>query len=1406
MKLSIIDSGLKNTGRLGSRMVPLKFVVDQNGYRVARIFKREYLKRGAGTYWVVKAVDDRGFNSYAFDHRDNPDVTWDFHYMGEFKTIREVRKAVANITPDDLNRRSPDGSINRTALHPSTKGLITLEQEDAEADMAVTPPATDSSITMGLSINDSTQPFTEQILSGEKTIETRDTNSLKSRIGERVGLVRTGTEGDTLVVGYATIGEPKVYTNAEEFRADEDKHLVTEGGSFDIKDRKFGYPLENVTRESNPFTPQLKFRGVQDIVFRRIRSTTIEQEDTETGMADEAVVPPADAAKKPPFRLSNVLNVLEVPVMEIGAYKKPPKWLQWATGRTDPRLRRLNEMRLQYYRMLNKELKEYKEVFDQLIKDTYGSHKGAPADLIAAATGSTRGMLIDDEVREQIDLDHREALSMINETYAGKADERNRLVEKSEELKKARIAYEEYEKRKEIIQARANALASIAEDSEDLAKHLGELRGKVDDLSSQVAQITGDRNPELKTHIDKQLGIYLTRSYKIFSDENWIDDVLTKDEHRELREEVKAQYIEHLKKEGAAKIYDVNERQFEDARGETWNKLSFTGKMQEAMMQSVKEVAALEAAHHREGRDLGDALISQFLDDYRKGFWDSPSTEVTARTTDILKNKKNLPKFMLKLLGEYEGDTGDFNLMRTFMNVGTFATNNAMMKNMVEIGRQGNKEDWWFFTKEERNEIEATNPELWEKVKDWESVNKPEKGKGKRESGIRAYDPTRAYIVKGVNKGELFAPRDLVEDITKTLSAADKMSDKDALAGRLDGTLRRMTGMALGAKTLGSIPFYIRNIISNVLFFGPAQGVMPIGKMFLKGAEGRKGSIWEEIDRKLSRPDKVDAYSSRLIKLGVLDNELTASMLKALKEGRMGEENILGDMNKLLDDAAKAAGLTDIDTATESGRNKILKLIQEGGQEVTKGWDAAMNKLRDLSEVVDSFYKIAYFETELATMRKAKEAAKDDDRIATMGIAQLEEEAARKVKMTAQSYSQAPPIVSAMQDSAMGVMFAPYFRFKLEVPRIMINTYKLGIEEVKSGNSALVWRGTKRLSGMTAMVAGLSMLGKTLGEKLVVSVISAFGGDAEDDDLTEEQEAIIRMGAPSFLRSHTFYFYKLKGELYSLDLTYVNPFAMYADAIPRAWEHLKRGDEGEAIASFVDTLINVPFLDGQIAMTSFMQAKNNRDAEGFRLWKEGDSAYNKMWKAATHVFSKAYTPPTLARLSKLWASEQASREAFTETPYGLIATEFIPFKPYKIDPAQVKYRIMRDLSNDMSMAEGEVRMLMTGKLLTYDQIESVAESHVETHRRIGETLKRVYSPLRELGVSQDDMGSALGRILTQEQIDVLVNQNAMLVKPLSASQRAIMAESEDLDVRERPVTYERKLYSEAPNGLIYLED
>jgi hypothetical protein len=102
---------------------------------------------------------------------------------------------------------------------------------------------------VGININDSSQDFTGQILAGEKTIETRDSDSLRPYVGKRVGIVRTGV-GKAELVGYATIGEPVIYKNQAQFKADQGKHLVASGSEFDIKKGgvKYGYPISDVEK------------------------------------------------------------------------------------------------------------------------------------------------------------------------------------------------------------------------------------------------------------------------------------------------------------------------------------------------------------------------------------------------------------------------------------------------------------------------------------------------------------------------------------------------------------------------------------------------------------------------------------------------------------------------------------------------------------------------------------------------------------------------------------------------------------------------------------------------------------------------------------------------------------------------------------------------------------------------------------------------------------------------------------------------------------------------------------------------------------------------------------------------------------------------------------------------------
>lgn len=98
----------------------------------------------------------------------------------------------------------------------------------------------------GININDECQDFTGQILRGEKTIETRPSRSLDSRIGKRTGIIRTGA-GKATLVGYAIIGKPVVYDSVAKFRRDQSKHRVAPGSIHDIKGGlKYGYPLMQV--------------------------------------------------------------------------------------------------------------------------------------------------------------------------------------------------------------------------------------------------------------------------------------------------------------------------------------------------------------------------------------------------------------------------------------------------------------------------------------------------------------------------------------------------------------------------------------------------------------------------------------------------------------------------------------------------------------------------------------------------------------------------------------------------------------------------------------------------------------------------------------------------------------------------------------------------------------------------------------------------------------------------------------------------------------------------------------------------------------------------------------------------------------------------------------------------------
>jgi len=97
----------------------------------------------------------------------------------------------------------------------------------------------------GININCRHQDFIQQILDKRKTIETRNTPTLRRFMGQRIGLVKTGC-GKASLCGFATITREIHYKTEAEFRSDEGKHLVTKGSKYDFVNEKYGYVLSDV--------------------------------------------------------------------------------------------------------------------------------------------------------------------------------------------------------------------------------------------------------------------------------------------------------------------------------------------------------------------------------------------------------------------------------------------------------------------------------------------------------------------------------------------------------------------------------------------------------------------------------------------------------------------------------------------------------------------------------------------------------------------------------------------------------------------------------------------------------------------------------------------------------------------------------------------------------------------------------------------------------------------------------------------------------------------------------------------------------------------------------------------------------------------------------------------------------
>mgnify|MGYP003131230637 FL=1 len=960
----------------------------------------------------------------------------------------------------------------------------------------------------------------------------------------------------------------------------------------------------------------------------------------------------------------------------------------------------------------------------RLIKQVYPD--GVPTEdglsLIQIASGSTAGATISDLDQKKIDDDynadmvaawtqsHRSTLAK----SASPAVIKRQLESDIEAAKTARDVAEAdaLERSRVAIRAKRDAaLQKIAAKSQELYNVIGTedgkgLRGLLDRLSAKLQEIHNESG-KYKVKIDDNFGIYLTRTYDMFLDVGYADAVRKDERYQDRRD-------------AAIKFFTETYRQ-----GRKHDLMIIDGKTPTEADQIIDD----EIKKKR----IGDRALEAFISSYEK----KPSADALAIDESVrsminnLKAKKNVPKVLRDLLGERKDkDTPDA-MLSSIMTVANMAANQAFLNSVAKAGL----EKGWLVSAEEYNE----NSELyigWQKIVNSESD--------------KDFNPLSG----------LYANRDYAEAFTATFKKSGTVyaSESDSILAKSLKGFQILTGLSMASKTLGSIGFYLRNGLSNALFFGPMQlgfvGGLKANKNYLTNIFGGGDALVQGELRRAWSGDKakLDNYIAELRALRIVGDESRTKTMQQLMSGEATLDDVVGEFNKLI-------------TGTQSALKKGVEKV---------GLDRAPR----LAAAMDSFFKIAMFENELRVLREAQAAETDaESELGRMNEQQLKKEAARKVLRTTQAYSEAPPIVKAFQRSPVGALFAPFVRFKADVIKVMYNTPKVAFEEINSENPILKKRGFQRLRGFGFTIGGLSTA-------LPVLMRFIFG-------VSDDEDEAIKASGPRWARyQNPIYFRTPDGKLRTLTLTYLNPFSPVTESMTATAGEILNPDANpeSALEALFNSFIFDQYLDDQIFSSAIIQAKSGvNETTGERIFVEGvDTGLAKTVKRLGFIADNAFSPRTLQKAILAHQNSDGDYTEFEYSPLGIIVQEFAPVRTRPVNPDTALKQFIFKAEQARSQIREEFKPLYRKEnSISTDEVNDIYDSVYTRLEKLNSDMISKFKAYEKMGLTKGEIyriasGGKGGGPKVGKRRAALLLQGYMERPVLSANKVAIMmAEAEE---------------------------
>ena len=426
-------------------------------------------------------------------------------------------------------------------------------------------------------------------------------------------------------------------------------------------------------------------------------------------------------------------------------------------------------------------------------------------------------------------------------------------------------------------------------------------------------------------------------------------------------------------------------------------------------------------------------------------------------------------------------------------------------------------------------------------------------------------------------------------------------------------------GMYQKAQTVYNPSGQIRNVTS-ALGFTAFNGNIPTGKEALETFKLIYGELGSKQPISKDRKDLIQEY---------------------VRKGITGTQAQLGELNKLIDEAASIGGpLGSIFKASRGQESNLAARLYSAGDDVWKvmNYEIEKKKLLGIVQKASVKGKPLTMKSQTADQQNiAKTFGLDPDNVDLVALSKVEssslskefverygnnplkefvsEEAATITKNNIPNYSRTPAAIDALRQ----LPFGNFIAYPSEIIRTGMNTIGRGITEVASDNADIRARGLERLFGAATVAYGVP---KGLEQFSV-----AMTGSNE-----EQVDAYKRSFAYDWERNSTFaatrtdkdgYIKEMQNASYTLPYDYL---LRPSEAVINAYNNgvRKEADLKEiALNAGLDAGAEIisPFVDQSMLFDRISAGFTGRTSQGYTIYPEGAELGDRVWAGMAHVLN-----------------------------------------------------------------------------------------------------------------------------------------------------------------------------------------